>query len=1503
MRATPSCTRRLQEDLKQLKQKEDLELLRAPLIRYGLFPPDKDPDTAQITAEELKKLVRYWKLHETRAFWKMHPLKEDLIRALLTHISDKEDSLGFPVSTAKPRPPASPKPSKQLRSPRAMPPPASATDTETFDIGLRGYIGDLFGRTVCTGGMVYLSRVQHKGYDEQAPGATGSFESTKKETKSQRPPLSVLTQGLQTATLDDDDPQPNTANTVTSCDDDGNPVPRAMTTHKEPQRDKTWDIAVKFYKFSLIVGKEQDILREGVLGALRDMMQTPKPQLLGYTGATLCNLSYQSGVTETLLGSGFAVEATRFVMNSGGNLQLCWAYLLLRMSECRGYEDKLVPAAMHATDSFQADDATVSDVFLATKLSVALLANLARTDERENIMGKLKEISRNLVRSKDEDSWLVLMTGVYNLALQEPILPILIDSGAVIICHDLLREVCTADPNSDRGCLIRNLMARTMYNLTCSSDTRRLMLKDGATWILARLVDLKPTDKEAEYCAAALMNLTNPNPTALKLEVNLPHHEVLVINGGVDALVKLCDQLTEPSALLSIASALLRLSSSEPIVGKLCEQQTHTTLLRLLQSPQANGKLVACCVSALCNLLVAECNHVPLVESGLMDALTQVVHGNADLETKGLCIKTISNLSPSLQKFPLTVHSQMLQCFSKMASASRGDGGLHETITAICVAGFAGFSAFSSLEVLNEMLTFDVPRRVVSIIEAAEATSKMVFPCTACLDNLARHPDFHDELYRQGCVVALSQLAQNADGDALFRCASTLKSLCRTPKEANGLITALASLQRNASDQATLKVTAEALFILSCDQRCLALLSAHTVILKQLFGIMRGGVPDTQLCSARALCNLATLPVCATTILDNAIVDDFVVISILRTNNDKQDVKAVCAYILFNLMHADQNREQMIAKDVLWAVVKLAKIESDNTKRVAMKVLFNLACVVESRREVMNLGVGHVLGVLGKQQEGEAADWAAKTMLNLSWDRTHATELVRDGAVGVLRELATRSKLTKTFAHALYNMSSCGDDTLEKMAQEGAAVLACSLLVACEGQEDQLDVVQLCCLVLFNFTQCKACRHILSEHQVTDHMIELINEQSNWREGHLVLILSAILHMSTAVEDAVLLVNAGASHTCVLFAAHETKEVRELAYRITSRLCAVREGHARLAADNVMPAIKSMLVAQEAGLDDDVRVCSAVLSESPACSTYLVESAVLEVLIELMQRHRANHEQIVALVLRNLTCSVEGRKAMCRQEEHIVNLVDLLSSNPHERLYANLSIACYNLVKSSSCTDRLKLRLQPILTHMYNECTDDGHRQVCGLSLVATQAANKDEKTYTTGSVLALIESLQATEGRDMAMDRGIARLSDAERALATVSDHVASFFPVSSSQPRRASCTDITREIDEPGWVPIPQDVTLLQDAAESQAAVSAVQEYRCVPPRSSSSHPEGDMVKVHGRPCKVTIKGTESREPALQKRDVQAESGQLDFVFNLEIDVEATSRYVRTDRSDKGT
>lgn len=78
--------------LAALKKDQEIDGLRVYLIKYNLFPRNRDPHTSPIRVEELKELVKHWKLHRKRGFWRDHPEKDDLVRALLQYILQESDS-------------------------------------------------------------------------------------------------------------------------------------------------------------------------------------------------------------------------------------------------------------------------------------------------------------------------------------------------------------------------------------------------------------------------------------------------------------------------------------------------------------------------------------------------------------------------------------------------------------------------------------------------------------------------------------------------------------------------------------------------------------------------------------------------------------------------------------------------------------------------------------------------------------------------------------------------------------------------------------------------------------------------------------------------------------------------------------------------------------------------------------------------------------------------------------------------------------------------------------------------------------------------------------------------------------------------------------------------------------------------------------------------------------------------------------------------------------------
>lgn len=71
----PKCASSQTARLDQLRADRAVEGLRPYLAQYDCFPEGRDPKSSPIREEELKELVKHWKLHRQRNFWRENTTK------------------------------------------------------------------------------------------------------------------------------------------------------------------------------------------------------------------------------------------------------------------------------------------------------------------------------------------------------------------------------------------------------------------------------------------------------------------------------------------------------------------------------------------------------------------------------------------------------------------------------------------------------------------------------------------------------------------------------------------------------------------------------------------------------------------------------------------------------------------------------------------------------------------------------------------------------------------------------------------------------------------------------------------------------------------------------------------------------------------------------------------------------------------------------------------------------------------------------------------------------------------------------------------------------------------------------------------------------------------------------------------------------------------------------------------------------------------------------------
>ena len=157
------------------------------------------------------------------------------------------------------------------------------------------------------------------------------------------------------------------------------------------------------------------------------------------------------------------------------------------------------------------------------------------------------------------------------------------------------------------------------------------------------------------------------------------------------------------------------------------------------------------------------------------------------------------------------------------------------------------------------------------------------------------------------------------EAETKIRCSAALERLSSSlsKEHSQRLIDSLSLTLSHSSDPSVTHYVSVAFFSLSSREDCLSMLARSEEIHKLLISMMRGAPGETQIHGAKALCNLTCDEECARLLLKTGHVSDFVVIAILRTNSSL--IKEICAQSLFNLLHHESLREEMVDSGVLWA--------------------------------------------------------------------------------------------------------------------------------------------------------------------------------------------------------------------------------------------------------------------------------------------------------------------------------------------------------------------------------------------------------------------------------------------------------------------------------------------------------------------------------------------------------------------------------------------------------
>ncbi|RLN91692.1 hypothetical protein BBJ28_00022729, partial [Nothophytophthora sp. Chile5] len=645
--------------LEELERDKELDVLREYLTRFELFPRKRDPAAAPIRFEELKELVKHWKLHRQRNFWKTHTTKEDLVRTLYRHINTKiipqeardesQTNSGLaansPMTSSPGIAPSAPvgrrsstvlidsPRSKSIIGLRPTPPTNRGPRSENV---FGSYNGDLFGqRGDYEDGMIYLSRFRKPSNLMTSDGIVGLNGSAAS---------SDITSGRHDKEQqqdEDEDEQESSAEAL----DVAHSLSREIRLKQE--------CAFSIYHFTTTAGHERRMVAEGCMLALSKLSNFEDLEVKRFCAAAILNLTYEPTMNAKMADEGVLLVLLELAKAQHEEVRRHTSMALCRFSYERGGQLRLV---QEGCVSAILSMLNVPD--LETKEAcVKALINIASASGA-SVAESVVQILMKLAARKDPASVRFAAEAICNLSL-------LSGPRAKVVEDGLLDTVCELAQQSSGGAgvgdidgepedggdagAVRRYLATALCNFSGLPSNMERLSHGRILECLEDLLQCEKPREVREMCAITIANISS-HPSSLKN---------LALSDAVASLVELGAHRSSATVRENTALCLSNMSATAESRALLARFGVVALLLRFLEDDEdaeAGALAQQFAVLTLCSLLAHPAACVELVQSNVPAALAKLATRTPHDRVREFCAVALFNVS--CEK---TLHAVLLQ--------------------------------------------------------------------------------------------------------------------------------------------------------------------------------------------------------------------------------------------------------------------------------------------------------------------------------------------------------------------------------------------------------------------------------------------------------------------------------------------------------------------------------------------------------------------------------------------------------------------------------------------------------------------------------------------------------------------------------------------------------------------------------------------------------------------------------------------------------------------------
>ncbi|TMW55183.1 hypothetical protein Poli38472_013945 [Pythium oligandrum] len=1049
--------------LEELERDKELEVLREYLTRFDLFPRSRDPASAPIRFEDLKELVKHWKLHRQRNFWKNHATKEDLVRTLYRHINTKiipqeirDDGgnsnsamassgntnpmgssavgIGSPSSGMGGVPIAPSAPPRKLSQPGPIDSPRSRSILAGKRLSTKGpksehifgvYGGDLFSqRGDYEDGMIYLSRFRKPASLQPSNSMEGDSESNQDPALEQD---DVVQEKLLGASLDG-----------------GSALSREFRLKQE--------CAFSLYYFTTDIGNERRMVGEGCMLALGRLSMFDDIEAKRFCAAAMLNLTWEPSLCVKMIEEGALLALLELAKAQHEEIRRNTSHALCRISYERVGQLRLLQEGCVSAiiSMLNVPDSDTKEACVRALINVASHSGSAVA---ESVVQTILKISAK----KEQASIAFSAEAICNLSL-------LSGPRAKVVEEGILDNICELSQSVSDSTVKINV-ATALCNFSGISSNLEAL---SQVRVLECLEDLLKFENELvrEMCSVTIANISSHTASMKNL----------VLSDAVVQMVELGhrgNQVIQENTALSLSN-MAATTDSRPLLSRF---GVVSLLMHFLDEASALTKQHA--IVALCSLVSNPSTCSELMQNNIPGVLARLTSTTQD-RVRELSGNALFNLSCDKSLHTFLLKDDVIKAIVRLCKHhqvnTNGELEVEEevivsandkTVVTLqrsqeCAIGCCYNLSFFE-ESRKTLTRVDIVKTLFGIFQRPMKIEEMTRQCAGIIANLTFDVESRPRMVEDGCVRLIRKLMNSSNKETLLCCSIACCNLAADGLEKTPVLSMLIDLSASPHRMITLNC-AIAFSKLASNAAYRPMLTKCAELYPALTLMMRCGIEDIQIYSAVTLCNLAIERTQRSRhIWKEGTVPDFIVNSLLRINSDS--TKEICARALFNLLTHDEHRMAHIKEGVLYALVKLARLESVEIRSLCVTALYNLSCDPVMIDTLMEINVAQVITKMCEIEfsNQEIHRRLAACLTNIAVKPGTEIRLVESGALLAVLVLAEHNDPpTMRYCSAVLCYLSSHRSNCEAMAASNLIEVITKVIASDDDQQNVFGLNALC---------------------------------------------------------------------------------------------------------------------------------------------------------------------------------------------------------------------------------------------------------------------------------------------------------------------------------------------------------------------------------------------------------------------------------------------------------